>query len=95
MGIKGLSKFGDEDKMKFDMGEEPSGSKEISGSRLESLMGEWEAMKKRTQDRLNDLRKEKDAMLSKLEQELKETEDKIAATEAERDDIDAKLNELM
>jgi len=68
---------------------------EVSNTRLESLMSEWADMKKRTQDRLNDLRKEIDEKIRKLEEEIKAKEDAMAKAEAERDDIDAKLNELV
>lgn len=94
---KEVSEFGSssKDKMKFDMGEEENPKPEVSNSRLQSLMTEWADMKQKTQDRLNDLRAETDKKLADLEAELKSTQDKIEAAQSQRDEIDAKLNELV
>lgn len=94
---KEVSKFGSSSKneMKFDMGEEENPKPEVSNSRLQSLMTEWADMKQKTQDRLNDLRTETDKKLADLEAELKSTQDKIEAAQTQRDEIDAKLNELV
>lgn len=83
----------DKEKMKFDVAETPM--PEVSNARLESLMKEWADMKSRTQDKLNDLRKETDEKISKLEEEIEAKEDAKSKAEAERDDIDAQLNELV
>ena len=92
-----VSKFGSNSKneIKFDMDEKQNPNPEVSNVRLESLMTEWADMKQKTQNRLNDLRAETDKKLADLEEDLKKTQDKIAAAESQRDEIDAKLSELI